>query len=369
MAQPDPVLALARIRDQVRAATSTQTPLRLHGGNTKAWYGNPVQGEPLDLREYAGIVAYDPAELVITARCGTPLRDIESALAASGQMLPFEPPHFGPEATLGGCVAAGLAGPRRMYSGAIRDFVLGATSLNGRGDVMHFGGQVIKNVAGYDVSRLFAGSQGTLGVLLEISIRLLPAPQHGQTLRFVMDEAQAIETMNYWAGKPLPLTASSWHQGELLLRLAGSQAGVMAATSELGGDLLAPEVADARWHALKEQTDPFFALQHQADWQECGLWRLAVPPTAPALALRGEQLIEWGGGQRWWLTDESATDIRIIAASAGGHATLWRRPFTKPILTNAFSPLAPALLAIHRRLKTVFDPAGIFNQHRLYPDF
>ena len=354
---------LEHLRDQIATARATGAALRIRGGDSKNWYGNPVPGQVLETRDYAGVVAYDPAELVITARCGTPLADIEETIARNGQMLPFEPPHFGPTATLGGCVAAGLAGPRRAYTGAIRDYVLGATVMNDRGEVMRFGGQVMKNVAGYDVARLMAGSLGTLGLILDVSIRLLPVPVVTRTLRFVMDENQAIETLNHWAGKPVPMSASAWHEGELLLRLSGSEAGVQAAVAQLGGDLVVDETANDYWQALREHTSDFFAPADTA------LWRIAVPPTTAALALAGTQWLEWGGGLRWWRSDEPVAEIRRIAQLAGGHATLFRPGVNTEPGTSVFSALPGPLAAIQRRLKAVFDPSGIFNPHRIDPRF
>ncbi|GGP18523.1 glycolate oxidase subunit GlcE [Silvimonas iriomotensis] len=358
---------LDRLRDQVLMAQAAGTPLRIRGADSKSWYGNPVTGQMLDTRDYKGVVAYDPAELVITACCGTPLADIEATVAECGQMLPFEPPHFGASATLGGCVAAGLAGPRRPYAGAIRDFVLGVTIMNGRGEVMRFGGQVMKNVAGYDVARLMAGSLGTLGLILEVSLRLLPVPVATRSLRFVMDENQAIETLNHWAGKPVPMSASAWHEGELMLRLSGSHAGVEAAVAQLGGDFVAEETAQAYWQALREQSHDFFAPQ--AAQEGTALWRVAVPPTTPALALEGAQWLEWGGGQRWWRTHEPAAEIRRIADLAGGHATLFRSGAGAEQGVCAFSSLPGPMATIQRRLKAVFDPSGIFNPHRIDPRF
>ncbi|MBB5189902.1 glycolate oxidase FAD binding subunit [Silvimonas terrae] len=354
---------LERLREQIGAARAAGGMLRIRGGDSKSWYGNPVPGPVLDVRDYAGVVAYDPAELVITARCGTPLAEIEATIAQNGQMLPFEPPHFGPTATLGGCIAAGLAGPRRAYAGAIRDYVLGVTIMNARGEVMRFGGQVMKNVAGYDVARLMAGSLGTLGVILDVSLRLLPVPVATHSLRFVMDENQAIETLNHWAGKPVPMSASAWHEGELLLRLSGSKAGVQSAIAQLGGDLVADDGSTAYWQALREQTSDFFAPSATA------LWRIAVPPTTPALALEGAQWLEWGGGLRWWRTPEPAAEIRRVAERAGGHATLFRRGTNTEGGLPAFSSIPGPLAAIQRRLKAVFDPTGIFNPCRIDPRF
>lgn len=274
--------AIAQFREQVRAAAENRTALRIRGGGSKDWYGGVPAGEVLDTRAHAGIVDYEPTELVITARCGTPLSDIEALLAERRQMLAFEPPHFGAGATLGGAIAAGLCGPRRASSGAVRDFVLGARMLDGRGEVLRFGGQVMKNVAGYDVSRLLAGSLGTLGLLLDISVKVLPQPFAETTLVFELGQEAAIRQLNVWGGQPLPISSSCWHAGLLALRLSGAQAAVEAARASLGGQPLLE--ADAFWTNVREQRHPFFE-------GELPLWRLSLPPTASVLAL-GDQFIE-----------------------------------------------------------------------------
>jgi len=355
---------LDSLRDAVRQATETRTPLRLRGGGSKDFYGQSCDGQVLDTRPYAGIVDYDPAELVITARCGTPLSEIETALAEKRQILAFEPPHFGAPgvATLGGAVAAGLSGPRRQSVGALRDFVLGTRMMDGQGEVLDFGGQVMKNVAGYDVSRLLAGSLGTLGLILEVSLKVLPAPFDDATLRFELPQAAALDRLNTWGGQPLPIAASAWYNGVLLVRLSGASAAVRAAREKLGGEWLAQETAPDLWTALREQTHPFFAPVQDGR----ALWRIAVPTVAPPLDLPGAQLVEWGGGQRWWLSNEdtSVDTVRAVVQAAGGHATLFRNGDKS---VGVFTPLASPLMAIHQRLKASFDPAGIFNPQRMYP--
>ena len=361
---------LDAFRDAIRQAGDSRAPLRLRGGGSKDFYGQALVGTVLDTRPYAGIVDYDPAELVVTARCGTPLAEIEAALAERRQMLAFEAPHFAAPgiATLGGAVAAGLSGPRRQSVGALRDFVLGVQLMDGRGEVLHFGGQVMKNVAGYDVSRLLTGSLGTLGLILEASLKVLPMPFDDATLRFALPQAEAIERLNRWGGQPLPIAASAWQDGVLDVRLSGATAAVRAACEKLGGDRVEPGEALALWAALREQSHPFFAPAHTRDAGRA-LWRIAVPTVAPPLDLPGAQLVEWGGGQRWWLAPEadpatvSAESVRAIAQAAGGHATLFRNG-DKAV--GVFTPLSAPLAAIHKRLKATFDPAGIFNPQRLY---
>lgn len=349
---------LQAFKDRIAHASVSKTALCIKGSGTKDWYGQTPVGEVLDTSTYSGIIDYDPTELVITARAGTTLREIGAALSANNQMLAFEPPRFDGMATLGGIVASGLSGPRRMAVGAARDFVLGAVLMDGKGEVLHFGGQVMKNVAGYDVSRLLTGSMGTLGLLLELSVKILPRPFAQHSLLFAMSEQDALHQLNVWGGQPLPISATSWHDGQLAVRLSGAQAAVDAAITKMGGaDLPQPEKF---WDSLREQNHAFFADTTQA------LWRLSVPTVAPALSLPGSQLIEWGGAQRWLKTTADASTLRAAAIQAGGHATLFKGG-DKAV--GVFQPLQPAIARIHRNLKTAFDPSGIFNPGRMYPDF
>jgi glycolate oxidase FAD binding subunit len=344
---------LEQIADRVRDAAARRQPLRLRGGGSKDFYGRASEGELLDTRPYAGIVAYEPTELVVTARCGTSLADLEAALAERGQLLPFEPPHFG-DATLGGCVAAGLSGPRRASAGALRDFVLGTKIMDGRGRVLSFGGQVMKNVAGYDVSRLMAGSLGTLGLILEVSLKVLPRPVAETTLLLEMPLARALETMNRWAGRPLPVSASYWHKDELMVRLSGAAAAVAAARAQLGGEVFSE--GEEFWSAVREQRLAFFR-------DAAPVWRLSLPSTAGALELPGSQVVEWGGSLRWLKSDADADVVFAAARAAGGHAARFRGGDRGG---EVFAPLAPPLLAMHRELKRSFDPEGIFNRGRMY---
>jgi glycolate oxidase FAD binding subunit len=339
--------------ETIRDAARRHRPLRLRGGGTKDFFGDALHGEILDTRVYAGIVAYEPTELVVTARCGTPLSDLEALLDKNQQCLPFEPPHFGAGATVGGCVAAGLSGPRRAAAGALRDFVLGVKLVDGRGELLTFGGQVMKNVAGYDVSRLIAGSLGTLGLIAEVSLKLAPRPQAEATLRLEAPQARALEMMNRWAGQPLPITATAWRDGELSVRLSGSAAGVRAARAQMGGD----SVDEPLWNAIREQTDAFFAGPEP-------LWRLSVPSTSPPVELPGAQLVEWGGSLRW-LRSANAQGVRDAARRLNGHATLFRATDKS---AGCFPRLDPVLERLHQGLKRAFDPAGIFNPGRMYPE-
>lgn len=337
---------------------SAEQPLCIRGAGTKDWYGQDTQGDVLDTRAHTGIIDYEPTELVITARCGTPLSEIDAALAANNQVLAFEPPRFGGVATMGGMVATGLSGPARQTAGSVRDFMLGAVLMDGKGDILHFGGQVMKNVAGYDVSRLLTGSLGTLGLMLEVSVKVLPRAFAGTSLVFEADEAQALHLLNSWGGQPLPISASVWVDGVLTVRLSGAEAAVNSAIQKLGGTELAN--GDDFWHDIREQTHPFFVNK------DMPLWRISVPSVTPPLAMTGAQMTEWGGALRWYHTAMDAGEIRRIATAAGGHATLYRGG-NKDV--GVFQPLAPAVEHIHRRLKASFDPSGVFNPGRMYKAF
>ena len=351
--------ALRGFADAIRAAAADKKPLRLRGGGSKDFYGQALEGKPLDCRSHAGILAYEPTELVVTAKCGTPLAGLEAALAANAQMLGFDPPHFSGGATMGGMVAAGLSGPRRAAVGAVRDYVLGVTVMDARGTVMRFGGTVMKNVAGYDVSRLFAGSMGTLALILDVSLKVLPLPAAEATLRFEMPEDKAVEALNRWAGRPLPISASAWTGGDLSLRLSGAAAAVRSACEKLGGERIEEGEARAFWSGIREHADPIFR-------GDIPLWRISVPSTTPPLALPGAQLIEWGGALRWLTTNADARVVREAARRAGGHATLFRGGDKS---AGVFQPLEPALAKIHRKLKASFDPEAIFNRGRMYTEF
>ena len=372
--------------DAIRVAAGHNSALHIRGGGTKDFYGNALikragqdnvnpgsyddsEVEFLDVASYAGMVDYEPTELVATARSGTRLADLEAELYRHGQMLAFEPPHFGSGATLGGCIATGLSGPRRVSAGAARDFVLGVRMLDGRGDDLSFGGQVMKNVAGYDVSRLMTGSMGTLGVLLEVSLKVLPIPAMELTLRLEMDEAEAIENMNNLAGKPLAISATCFCDGELTLRLSGAEPAVRAARAKLGGDEI-PE-GKAFWASVREQTHPFFQEDKGSKEknENKDLWRLSIKSTTPPLSLPGKQLIGWGGALRWLIASHEDAEAcaspyarRRVRRAATLHCFRTDGP-----RTDVFQPLAPAMMTMTRRLKEKFDPKGLFNPGRMYP--
>lgn len=340
--------------ETILQAVAQKQTLRICGSGSKDFYGSALSGTVLDVRSYRGIVSYEPQELVLTARTGMTLAEIEKLLSENGQMLPFEPPHFGPAATLGGCIASGLSGPRRAYQGAARDFVLGVRMLDGRGDLLTFGGQVMKNVAGYDVSRMQVGALGTLGLLLEVSLKILPRPVAETTLRFEMNQAQALEAMNRWAGQPLPLSASCHHDHALTIRLSGANSAVQAAQIKLGGTVV--EQGANFWRELREHNADFFQT-------DLPLWRISVPSAAQSLGISGEQLIEWGGALRWCKTPAEAQAVRAAGEVVGGQATLFRG---ENKIAGVFHPLSEPLLKIHRKLKQTFDPYGVFNNGRMY---
>lgn len=341
--------------DRVKDHAARKAALRIRGGGTKDFYGARLEGEPLEVAAYAGIVAYEPRELVLTVKAGTRLAEIESALAAEGQMLAFEPPRFGEAATIGGTVACNLSGPRRPYAGAARDFVLGARIVNGKGEDLSFGGRVIKNVAGYDVSRLMTGAFGTLGLLLDVSLKVLPRPAASRTLVQERNAAEAVALMNRWAGRPLPISATCYDGERLYVRLSGADKGVVQAAVEIGGEPL-PRANGFWQEKIREQGHGFFA-------GDAPLWRLSLPQSAPPVDLPGKQLIEWGGAQRWLRSDAPAAIIREAAAKVGGHASLFRGGDRAG---EVFHPLHAALMALHRNLKQAFDPAGLLNPGRLY---
>lgn len=372
----DPVQQWAQ---QIRDAAGRGARLRIRGGGSKDHLGDTTQGELLDTRRAQGIVQYEPSELFVRARAGTPLCELEAALAERGQYLAFEPPRpafaatqSGP-ATIGGAVASGLSGPGRVSRGAVRDHVLGCTVLTGRAECLRFGGAVMKNVAGFDLSRLMAGSMGTLGVLVDVTLKVMPQPVVSATMRFELDEAEALAQVNRWAARPLPLDASAWWDGMLVLRLRGARAAVASAVQglyrERRGELLAPPVAEAFWQGLRDQSDEFFATARQAvaqaGQQGVALWRISVPPTSAPLALHGEQLTEWFGGLRWVCTPAPASAVHELVARAGGHASLAMSQQGGALVPpQAWSPV---LARLHRQVQSAFDPQGVFDTGRLWP--
>lgn len=344
------------LQSQVQEAVDNHQALRIEGGNSKAFYGRTVKGETLSLKNHNGIIDYDPAELVITVRSGTQLSEIEETLAANNQMLAFEPPHFGEKATIGGTIACGFSGNRRPYSGAARDFILGCKIINGNAETVSFGGQVMKNVAGYDVSRLMTGAMGTLGVVLEVSLKVLPKPAKEITLVRQLSTSDALQQMNQLAGQPIPLSATTYYDGHLYIRLSGAKQAVEQALTVVSGEQ--HEDGHVFWDSIKEHTHRFF----KAD--QC-LWRVSVNPAAPLLDIENDFLLDWGGAQRWLYTDNNADTLRELVAQQGGHATCFRNPTND---VEVFHPLDGKLKQLHLNLKSAFDPNGIFNVNAMYPD-
>ncbi len=346
----------AALQQQIELAISQRTALNICGSNTKSFLGHATQGSELSVTAHSGIVEYDPRELVLTARAGTSLAEIEATLSEAGQMLTFEPPHFGERATLGGTIACGLSGPRRPYAGSARDAVLGCKIINGKGEMLRFGGQVMKNVAGYDVSRLMVGAYGTLGVLLEISLKVLPRPAATLTLMQECPVLDAIKRMSQLLSQPMPVDAASYHAGHCYLRIAGSEQAVKHAQKQLGGEVI--KKSTPFWHSLREHQLPFFQSGKP-------LYRVMVKPATPPINIAGDWLLDWGGAQRWLMSDEPISVIRGQVAAADGHVSLFRSATTER--AEVFTPLAAPLFKIHQRLKNSFDPHGIFNLGRMYP--
>jgi len=347
------------LQERVRDALAKRAPLCIEGGGSKHFYGRAPRGTIISTAQHSGVTRYESTELVITARAGTPLSAIEALLTEQGQMLPFEAPHFGVNATLGGALACGLSGPRRPYAGAVRDFVLGVKVLTGKGDILTFGGQVMKNVAGFDASRLMIGALGTLGIILEASLKVLPRPRLEQTISFEYTPGEALQRMNRWAALSLPLSAAAYDGTRVHLRLSGSGIGVQQAAAQLGGERL--DNGERLWRDLREQQLTFFQ-------DDAPLWRLSLPPATPPLGIPGPCLIDWGGAQRWLRSDFSPAQMWRAAAQYGGHATLFRKN-SAPVSDEIFQPLSPALTTVHQRLKAAFDPHGIMNPGRLYSNW
>jgi glycolate dehydrogenase FAD-binding subunit len=353
-----------QLQQQVQQAFEEKTALSIVGGNSKSFYGRSAPSAPaerLEVSGHSGVLNYEPTELVITARAGTPLREIEELLEENGQMLPFEPPAFSENASIGGTIACNLSGPRRAYAGAARDFLLGCKIINGKGEILSFGGEVMKNVAGYDVSRLMAGAMGTLGVLLEVSLKVLPTAEMQSTQLFRCSASEALDRMHAWSQTPLPISASSHHDSILRVRLSGATDAVKAAVDAVAGETMTD--ADQYWQQLKEQQLDFFA-------GEKPLWRISLASDAESIGLPSDYegddcLYEWGGALRWLKSDVPAELIQRAVAELDGHAVLFRQHGHGSV----FQPLATGLMRIHQNLKQAFDPENILNPGKIYPEF
>ena len=346
-----------KLAEQVREANSREMPLVIQGGGSKSFYGRLPEGQLLDTRGHHGVVNYQSTELVVTVRSGTLLRELEQVLAEQGQMLPFEPPHFDDSATIGGTVACGLSGPARPYRGAVKDFVLGISVVNGTGEIQRFGGEVMKNVAGYDVARLMTGSLGTLGLILDVSLKVLPKPREEITLVHSISESEAINWFNQLATKPYPLSGACYVNERAYIRLSGSASGIKSARSKIGGEEI-PN-SDAFWRKLREHTHHYFD-------QDGPLWRLSLPPTVNALDIGADQLVDWGGAQRWMISDAPVEAVRANISRVGGHATLFRGADRT---REVFQPLPAAMHALQKKLKQAFDPNAVLNRGRMYSDW
>ncbi len=341
------------LQQEVTKACQQKQPLDIRGHGSKLFYGRRLSCKLLDVSEHTGVLNYQPQELVITARCGTKLTEVEATLENQGQMLPFEPPHFGEDDTLGGAIACGLSGPRRSFYGSTRDFVLGVTMLNGRGEVLRFGGEVMKNVAGYDISRLMAGSMGTLGVILDVSVKVLPKPESEASVRVSCDCIEAVQLVNQWMYQGFSVSGT-FHDGvHLFIRLSGSTAGVDAALTKMRGEQVESEPF---WSHVRDHRHAFFQ-------QNNPLWRISLPADAPALLLKGPQCLEWNGALRWLISDEAPEAIRDTVAQLKGHATLFRGGDPDG---ERFHPLSDGMLALHQNLKRSFDQHAILNPGRMY---
>jgi glycolate oxidase FAD binding subunit len=349
---------MARDRDDserliaaVATAAANERPLAIYGRGSKTFLSPPAVGSMLAVGDHSGVVDYRPDELVLTARAGTPLVELRRILGSQQQMLAFDPPTFAADGSLGGAIATGLSGPGRPWYGAARDAVLGIALINGRAERLTFGGQVMKNVAGYDVSRLMTGAFGTLGVLLDISVKVLPRPQHETTRAFAVDRDTALANVTAWARTPLPLSATCHVDGVLHVRLSGTEKGVRAAAAQIGGDEL--QHGAELWDSLRDQTHPFFVAGR--------CYRVVVPPAAAYPMLPGAWLTEWAGGLRWFRTDAAREQIDLAMRRIGGHATEFRDP-------QAPQPFDKGALKYYRRLKDAFDPKAIFNRGRLFQE-
>ncbi len=343
------------IADKILTAYQQKQPLKITSGKTKQFYGRKINAEILNVKNHSGVVEYEPSELYITARSGTPLSEIERIIDHKNQILPFEPPRFGASATIGGTVACGLSGPRRAYSGSLSDCILGADVINGKGEQLHFGGRVMKNVAGYDVSRLMCGALGTLGVITSITLRLLPKPENEQTITFETSCTEAIEKMNQWANTPLPISATFHDMNTLYVRLSGSPSTIKSSAKEMQGEFI--EKNETFWETVKKHKHPFFDT-------ELPLWRISVPPSTPELNIQGECLMEWSGALRWYATDSDERAIRTEVERVGGQATLFKGNSTQ----NIFHPLSKASMKFHKHLKQVMDPGYILNPGKMFAE-
>jgi len=364
------------LTDQVKTAFEQTRALQIQGSGSKHFLGYPVQGELLSVAAHRGIVNYQPSELTLSVRCGTPLQQVKEILAEKKQMLAFEPPGFSESATLGGVIACGLSGPSRPFYGAARDFVLGCRIINGRGEALKFGGEVMKNVAGYDLSRLMTGAQGTLGVLLDISLKVLPLPPAEITLKLPVNAKSMLETIRKWTFAGHPVSAACHTDDSCYIRLSGSNGSVRAAQQQIQQQLGGEEVDNDFWTQLNEQTQPFFT-------SNMPLWRISLPMASDdfeqqcPFSRQAPQIIDWAGALRWIATEQPAADIFLQLRNYGGHAQLFstgkssagkRMAVDNSHTNDRHQPLAAGLFKLHQRLKEAMDPEHILNPGRIYAD-
>ena len=345
------------LQQQVKANIEHGQAMQITAGGSKTFYAQEIVGEALSVKDHSGIITYEPTELVVTARCGTRLQDLEATLAEQNQMLAFEPPAYSKHATLGGCIAAGLSGPRRPFAGAVRDATLGTRIINAEAEILKFGGEVMKNVAGYDVSRLMVGSLGTLGIILDTSLKVMPCPETEITVSYELTERASLSRINKICAQAYPVSATCFDGSQLYIRLSGTEAGVNKALSMLGGDTL--EDAELFWKDIKNQQHSFFTSNKR-------IWRLSLRPGTPPLEIMGEQLIEWRGAQRWLASDQDPEIIREIIGKHGGHATIFKNPEKNDLI---FHPISGKLHELHMNLKLAMDPKSLFNPYRMYDGF
>jgi glycolate oxidase FAD binding subunit len=367
MLEPRDALDLAQI---ITDAGANRTKLELRGGGTKADFGAPRESEVVSLPALAGVVDYDPAELVLTVRPAMPLADLQALVAAQGQMLAFEP-YGAPGATIGGTIAAAVAGSRRVTAGSARDHLLGFTAVSGRGESFVAGAKVVKNVTGYDLPKLLAGSWGRLGAMTELTLKVLPAPRCTVTLMAVGLAAEAAHALMAAAlGSNADVSAAAHlARGITLLRIAGFAPSVEYRCAALPGLLAAHcglrRLEEAKAAPLWREAMTGSALQGAVRW------RVHLPPRrAPELVAHfgTEWAMDWGGGQVWIACDDTGLAVRETAAALGGEAVLVQAPPEMRARVPAFHPRAPGVTALEARVRRAFDPLGVFATARFVED-
>ncbi|MCP3850041.1 MAG: glycolate oxidase subunit GlcE [Gammaproteobacteria bacterium] len=360
--------------NQVQTACENSQPLAIQGNGTRSFLIHSGSDQVLSTSLHRGIVNYFPSELTVTVRSGTLLSELNDILAKEGQMLPFEPPHFSNDATIGGVIASGLSGSSRPFSGSVRDYVLGCRIINGRGEILQLGGEVMKNVAGYDLSRLVTGSYGSLAVILEVSLKLLPIPAQQKSFCLELQTMSLNQQVKQFMLAGYPITSACQIEDMAYIRLSGSEKGVDYSYNKIQQDFsqLKP-VEDLFWSDLNEQKLPFFDSSRT-------LWRLSLPTSFPEnkeseleqlIGPNGRQLIDWGGALRWIYSEQSAENIRQFAKSCGGHAQLFYVSDKDKSLLKEMpkqQPLSPVLFKLHQQIKKAIDPHSLFNSGCIYPE-